>query len=218
MEIYIIRHGETKCNAEKIFQGWMDEPLNDYGILLARETGKGLNKIHFDAAFSSPLTRAKQTCEIVLQETENSCPIVFDDRIKEINMGDYEGIKLGSHTLSPEEEREFGLFFSDPLHCKLYPNGETIQDVIVRTQAFLKEAAALNYGRILVASHGCAIRCMLNCLYDDPNNFWHNKVPLNCCINIVEVKDGSMKLTGDDVLFYDESLLIDRFPMPKNNG
>ena len=95
MKIYIIRHGETKLNAEGIIQGWLDEPLNDNGIKLAEITGRAMKGIRFDYCFSSPLIRAKQTAEIVLKESGNSTtPIYFDDRLKELHFGELEGKPL----------------------------------------------------------------------------------------------------------------------------
>ena len=84
MQIYIIRHGETALNAKGLLQGITDEPLNRNGISLAAETGRNLRGITFDACISSPLTRARQTAEILLRESGNEgVPIEFDDRIME---------------------------------------------------------------------------------------------------------------------------------------
>ena len=68
MRIYIIRHGETSLNAKGLMQGWIDEPLNDNGRLLATITGQGMQGIKFDFCISSPLIRAVETAEIILRE------------------------------------------------------------------------------------------------------------------------------------------------------
>lgn len=209
MKIYIIRHGETDANKLGLFQGWTDYPLNDYGVMLAEETAKGLGRIKFDAAFSSPLIRARQTAEIILRGTGNSCPIIFDDRIKEIHAGDYE-----EKHFRPEYGEiniaDIRRFFEAPLSLGAFPNGESVSDVVKRTQAFLHELAEKDYGNVLVSTHGCALRCMLNEFYDT-NDFWHGHAPFNCVINVVEVSNGKMELTEDDKVYYDPSLCIDRF-------
>ena len=163
MLIYIVRHGETRSNTEGMMQGWTDDPLNKKGIELAAITGREMKGIHFDGCISSPLLRARQTAEILLRESGNEAvPILFDDRIKEINMGDWEGKKFrpGEREI---DEQEVKMFFTDPFHFRGCPGGEDIRQVCVRTQAFLKELAARDDGKsYLVTTHGFALRAMLS--------------------------------------------------------
>ena len=155
MQIYILRHGETALNAKGVMQGRLDEPLNQSGRELAALTGKAIKGIHFDRCISSPLRRARETAELVLRESGNAPSMELDDRIQEIDFGDLEGKNLS-------EMGEAGiLFLSDPFHFAGFPNGETIQDVCARTQAFLKELIARDDGKTyLISTHGCAMRAM----------------------------------------------------------
>ena len=59
--IYIIRHGKTELNRAKALQGRSDHPLNEEGILQAKEAAEKLRDVSFDYVFSSPLIRALQT-------------------------------------------------------------------------------------------------------------------------------------------------------------
>ena len=206
MTIYVIRHGETALNAKAIMQGWLDEPLNQSGRDLAEITGQAMKGIHFDRCISSPLIRAKETAEIVLRESGNSIPIEVDDSIREINFGDLEGRKLS-------EMGEAGLlFYTDPFHFSGFPNGETIQEVCERTQRFLKKLIEQDDGQTyLIGAHGCALRAMLNFLYQDPSDFWRGHAPYNCSVSIVEVKDGNSRLVAEDKVYYDQSLIVDRY-------
>ena len=210
MKIYIVRHGETEANEQGRLQGWSDDPLNELGIKLAEETGKAMKGLRFDAAFSSSLSRAHDTAEIILRESGNDVPIQIDDRIKEICMGDFEGRKFrpGECEVDPVYVNQF---LTEPASCPAFPNGESLRGVMDRSQAFLKELGTKEYESVLVATHGCALRCMLNFLYENKNDFWHGHVPYNCCVNIVEAKDGELKLIGDDVIMYDKSLCVDRY-------
>ena len=95
MKIYVIRHGETDANKSGVLQGSSNWPLNEFGIQLAEITGTNMKGIKFDACFSSPLDRAKDTAKIVLKNSGNeNVEIQYDDRIKEIDMGIYEGKKI----------------------------------------------------------------------------------------------------------------------------
>lgn len=206
MKIYIIRHGETNLNVKGVMQGWLEEPLNENGRELARLTGQGMKGIHFDRCISSPLTRAVETVKIVLQESGNPIPVETDDRIREIHFGEAEGKAFS------EVGEEGKQFFLDPLSFKGFPGGERVMDVCKRTQQFLRELAAKDDGKTyLIGIHGCALRCMLNCLYENPKDFWHGHVPYNCCVNIVEASGGKMKLVAEDKLYYDSSLAVDRY-------
>lgn len=207
MQIYIIRHGETALNAKGLLQGITDEPLNRNGISLAAETGRNLRGITFDACISSPLTRARQTAEILLRESGNEgVPIEFDDRIMELNCGEME--------LSEPDTELHHEFFTNPLAFGGFPGGESIAQICERTQAFLSELIARDDGKIyLVSTHGCALRAMLNPLYDDPSDFWHGKAPYNCVINIVEANGGKAELIADDKVFYDPAKAVDLYPL-----
>lgn len=206
MLIYMVRHGETALNVQGIMQGWLDEPLNKAGRDLAALTGQGMRGIHFDACISSPLKRAKETVEIILRESGNDIEVTTDDRIKEINFGDFERKPMS-------EMGEAGrLFATNPFLHKGFPNGEQIQDVIRRTQDFLKELIARDDGKTyLLGVHGCAVRAMLNFLYDDPTNYWHGHVPYNCAVNIVEAEGGVARLIADDKIYYPEEFIVDRY-------
>ena len=66
MKIYVLRHGETSWNRQRLLQGRSDVELNENGRKLAKETAEGMADIPFDLVFTSPLKRAKETAEIVL--------------------------------------------------------------------------------------------------------------------------------------------------------
>ncbi len=210
MRIYIVRHGETKANEEGRLQGWSNDELNAFGVELAELTGKALTGIHFDAAYSSPLIRAKSTAEIILKESGNDCDIITDDRLKEIYLGSFEGKKFRPGECEVDRNLMKN-FFEDPLNAECFPGGECTKDVMVRAVEFFNELVSKDYENVLVTTHGCTLRSMLNSLYDDPSDFWHGHVPYNCCVNVVNAENGSMTLEQDDVILYDKKLCKDRF-------
>ena len=206
MLIYIIRHGETDLNVKGVLQGWVDEPLNESGMRLARITGEKMVGIRFDGCFSSPLKRAAETARIVLEASGNDLPIQYDDRLREISFGVAEGRHRS--TLGEQGRR----FFEEPFRYEPFPGGESIRQVCARTQGFLKELLLRDDGKTyLLSTHGCALRAMLNYLYEDPSDFWHVHVPYNCAVSIVEGRNGQGRLIGDDVIYYDRSQIVDRY-------
>ena len=201
MLIYIVRHGLTEWNKLKKLQGVADVPLAKEGILLAEKTGEALKDVKFDICFTSPLSRARQTAECVLGD--RNVPIIPDKRIQEINFGDLEGgcvRDAEGNYIDPQVE----IFFRDPVNFKRPENGEDIFDVIARTKDFWEEKTSdpsLTDKTVLVASHGCAVRALLQNIYHDPENFWHGCVPPNCCVNLVEVKNGKTVLLEEDKVY-----------------
>ena len=82
MKLYLIRHGETDWNKERKLQGKSDIELNTFGRTLARKTAKHLRDLSFDLAITSPLKRAKETAEILLEGRE--IPLLEDERLAEM--------------------------------------------------------------------------------------------------------------------------------------
>ena len=90
MQIYVIRHGETAMNLKSRLQGWLDEPLNENGMLVASLTGKALREARFDRVISSPLSRARDTARLIMEENLFPNLIETDDRLREIRWGCWE--------------------------------------------------------------------------------------------------------------------------------
>lgn len=84
--VYLVRQGETDWNLLKKFNGCTDTELNQTGIKQAKLQAENLKSVSFDACFCSPQKRARQTCEIIYKGMN-----VFDDRLTEINCGEFEG-------------------------------------------------------------------------------------------------------------------------------
>ena len=106
MSVYVIRHGQTNFNAQIRFQGSMDIPLNDVGKGQASRNGKKLREIIGASAAKfdfvcSPLGRARQTMEIIRSELGlPQSKYLIDDRLSEINFGDWQG-----HTAQELEQK-----------------------------------------------------------------------------------------------------------------
>lgn len=201
MLLYVLRHGVTRWNKLKKVQGTMDIPLAPEGIELAEKTGKALRDVPFDICFTSPLTRARQTAQCVLGDRE--IPVIEDKRIQEIDFGVLEGTQF-KDAQGKIVSREMDIFFEDPLNFKRPENGENISDILKRTREFWIEKTtdpALADKTVLVSSHGCAVRALLQNIYQDPAHFWHGCVPPNCSINLVEVKDGKIRLLEEDKVY-----------------
>lgn len=162
MSQYIIRHGQTNFNAELRFQGSMDIPLNDIGRGQASRNGKKLHEIlsataaEFDFV-CSPLGRARETMEII--RTELKLPksdYRIDDRLKEINFGDWEG-----HT-AQELEQKFPELYAEREANKwtFSPPGENAESYASLAERVAPVLDVMREPTICVC-HGGVIRAML---------------------------------------------------------
>lgn len=202
MLLYIIRHGVTTWNRLKKVQGRVDIPLAEEGIRLAKKTGEALKDVPFDVCYSSPLQRARQTAQCVLGDRQ--IPVILDRRIQEIDFGDLEGTRFKDEQGNILNE-QMRLFFENPPLFERPRDGEDIYDIVKRTKEFWREITtdpSLADKTVLVSSHGCAVRALLQNVYQgDLKDFWHGSVPPNCSVNIVEVKDGHAYLLEEDKVY-----------------
>lgn len=203
MLLYILRHGVTEWNRLKKVQGRADIPLAEAGERLAKMTGAAVEDIPFDICYSSPLIRARRTAELVLEKRESKVPVILDKRLAEIDFGVLEGERF------KDEEgnilsREMLTFFDDPMNFERPKDGENIQDVVRRTGAFYRgiiHDATLQDKHILIASHGCAVRALLQNIDPCPGDFWRGCVPPNCSMTIVEVRGCAPRILALDKVF-----------------
>ena len=93
MNLYLIRHGETAKNRQKLLQGRSDVPLNENGRKQARQAARFFEEkgIRFDRVYASPLIRAVETARIIAGE---DAEILTDDRLLEMDYGPWEGCSL----------------------------------------------------------------------------------------------------------------------------
>lgn len=197
MILYVVRHGETEWNRLHKVQGQTDIPLNDYGRHLARETAEGMKSLKIDLAYTSPLSRARETAEIILEG--RNVPLIEDKRIQEFSFGSFEGMYCGGKNEDPKSV-EFNRFFSDTgNYIPARQTGETIDHLYERTGDFLNWLCSqeqLQDKSILVSTHGAAMTALLNRIKGNVSvaGFWRDEVPPNCAVTIVEVTDGKTGL------------------------
>lgn len=202
MELYIIRHGQTMWNKERKLQGSTDIMLNEEGIRLARLTGEGLKNVYFDKIYSSPLTRAYDTACYI--RGDRNIPIVKDERIRELCFGNLEGKNLDE--MAADKNSHFQHFFDEPHLYVPDENGETLESMIERGAAFLKEeieAHEKEYQRVMIVAHGAMNRALLSHIKkNDIKDFWEGAVQRNCSVIIIKLENGRYEILEEGKVFY----------------
>lgn len=158
VKFIIIRHGHSTGNKDRIFCGQLDVPLNETGFAQAEQTGEYVaSNYKIDEIWSSDLIRVTETVRPLANRL--GLPINTDKRLREVDVGEWQGIPVDDVKSAHPEDVEFydkypGKFF--------FPGGEGYADMIVRVAEFFEEKAKECEGKtIAVGTHGGCIRTLI---------------------------------------------------------
>ncbi len=181
MKLYLLRHGQTNYNSEKLVMGkQIDEPLNEIGIKQAMIVSGALGG-NFDYILSSPQKRAFKTAEII--SAVLGLNITTEEDLMERDYGTLSGKSWGDiakitegtltyETLDEVLEFDFSKY-----------SGESKEDVRSRIKRFVKHTKEMYEGKkILTVTHGDIIRVFYS--------LYKNELPKgmeNCSLHVFEV-------------------------------
>ncbi|MCB1174805.1 MAG: histidine phosphatase family protein [Leptospiraceae bacterium] len=162
IDILLIRHGQTRFNAEHRIQGSLDSELTELGQEQSIAAGRALfasSRIP-DYWWVSPQGRARQTSALIRSQANGQKlpgESVHAD-LQEIDCGEFEGRIF--HELDPERVAWHKAHPEAP-----WPGGESILDVLQRTTRFLADLVsaavdARKQHRAVVVAHGNTLRCL----------------------------------------------------------
>jgi len=194
----MIRHGESLWNKENRFTGWTDIDLSEKGIEEATKAGQLLKTegYTFDIAYTSVLTRAIRTLDIILDVMNLKwIPVIKSWRLNERHYGAFQGlnksemaVKIGEEqvlifrrsydvpppALEPNDERFPG---NDPrykdLDPRILPFTECLKDTVERVIPFWNDEIVKSIKqnkKVLIAAHGNSLRALVKYLDNIPND------------------------------------------------
>lgn len=154
MEIYLIRHIEPDLE-KGICYGQLDVPIpTNY-----KEQHEGIIANlpkDYDAIYSSPLTR----CKLLSQQISKN--VIFDDRLMEVNFGDWEGKKWDNIN-----QTELNHWMEN--YIEVAPsNGESLTQLIIRFSSFMNDFKKKNFKKVIIVTHAGIIRSAMNVLNNIP--------------------------------------------------
>jgi broad specificity phosphatase PhoE len=148
-EIWLIRHGETEWSRNGNHTGRTDIPLTEHGREQARALVPLLRDVHFDSVFSSPRSRALDTCHLAgLGEH-----VQIEPDLREWDYGIYEG----RTTKEIRESAPDWTVWHSPI-----PEGESAEQVQARASALIERLLAMP-GRTALFSHSHFLRSLAGC-------------------------------------------------------
>lgn len=144
MEVVLVRHGETDWNLEGRLMGQKDISLNRKGREQAEILRNKLADMNFDHCYSSPLSRAKETAEIICKD---KCDVICNDNLKERFGGELEGTIINN----------WG-------NLENNKTVETDEELLERARSFLKALKEIDTQRVLIVSHNGLLKNLRYCI------------------------------------------------------
>ncbi|CCE63967.1 hypothetical protein TPHA_0G01300 [Tetrapisispora phaffii CBS 4417] len=196
VRVFVVRHGQTDHNVQKILQGHKDIPLNITGYQQAQKLGTYLkeNEYFFDKIVSSDLIRCKETISTILK-TEgrtDDVPVEYHCELRERFMGVIEGMHISEAEAYADKFgkgsfREFG-----------EPENEFMDRLIGQIQKSIDSAVTSKKRNMGLISHGGSIRTILKWLNYDPENS-HKIIVFNTSVTILDYVIDEKKIVVRDV-------------------
>jgi alpha-ribazole phosphatase len=194
VRILLVRHGITKFHAGDRFWGRTDIALNNAGIKQAGQLRNRLSQEKLSAIYSSPLSRARSTAEIIA--AGHKAEVIPCDDLCECNFGYIEGLTF-------EEIKKLHPALAEELNQRktiAFPGGETLGQLNERVRTFLKRLKKHKPGdTVLVVAHGGPIRLIICDLLGLGIEHWTQMRIDRASLSIVETypETGILNLLND---------------------
>jgi probable phosphoglycerate mutase len=213
--VILLRHGESSYNALKLYQGSSDRPnLTEIGRYQAQQTGNLLKQIKFDAVYSSPLNRARETAKEVMAIVAPHCDINIVSELRETDLPAWQGLpfqqvreqfpeayrcwKQTPHELRMEispRETQLNKFPQSPTATvageKYFFPGLDIYD---RAQRFWQETLPRHVGEtLLVVSHGGTNRALISTALGISPAHYHKIEQSNCGLSVLNFLNAELE-------------------------
>lgn len=190
MRLILVRHGQTAWNKEGRFQGQGMVGLNERGMAQAREVAKALLPMKPDALYSSPLPRTLMTAQEISREL--SIPVVALQGIKEVDLGELEGIT--DREMRTRYSQVYAAWRENPSEL-VFPGGESIKQLQERCWHAIEGVERAHPKELIVAvSHNFAIRSILCRFMGLPLSRFHRLRVDLASISVVQARSTSLQV------------------------
>ena len=156
-KIILVRHGDTRLNSAQRFWGQTDVELSQEGLNQAERLRDFLTTVEIDAVYTSNLSRAADTAEIIT--SKHQVKITTCKELAEINFGDLEGLTFEEISRQHPEMAE--LLSTWSIRPR-FPGGESVDELNKRVSKFLLRLRKhADEEVILIVSHAGVLRLMV---------------------------------------------------------
>jgi alpha-ribazole phosphatase len=155
--LLLVRHGEIATDNTGKFWGHTDIALNETGVLQVERLGERLSGEPIDEIYSSDLSRAFHSAEIIA--ARHNLNIATTEKLREIHFGDIEGLTFEE---IDRQYPELSKSWTDDDLTFRFPKGESFTELEERVCGFITEVNLYNRDcTILIVSHGGLLRMLI---------------------------------------------------------
>jgi 2,3-bisphosphoglycerate-dependent phosphoglycerate mutase len=165
--LVLVRHGQSEWNLKNLFTGWRDVGLSEQGTAEAKRAGRMLAErgMKFDIAYTSVLSRAQVTCQLILDAVgQSGLETIKDQALNERDYGDLVGLDKDDARKKWGEEQ---VHIWRRSYDVAPPGGESLRDTGARVWPYYlheMQPHALRGETVLVAAHGNSLRALIMAL------------------------------------------------------
>ncbi|HVW57671.1 MAG TPA: 2,3-bisphosphoglycerate-dependent phosphoglycerate mutase [Rhizobiaceae bacterium] len=165
--LVLVRHGQSEWNLKNLFTGWRDVGLTEKGRAEAKDAGERLKALglKFDIAYTSALSRAQKTCDLILAELRQAgLRTIRDQALNERDYGDLSGLNKDDARAKWGEEQ---VHIWRRSYAIQPPGGESLRDTGARVWPYYMhemQPHVLRGETVLVAAHGNSLRALIMAL------------------------------------------------------
>ena len=192
--LILVRHGQSEWNAKNLFTGWKDPGLTDQGVSEAKNAGKLIleQKIEFDVMYTSMLSRAEKTGNIILGILNHKeIPIIKNEALNERHYGSLAGLNKDDarKKWGDKQVHIWRRSFDMPP-----PDGESLKDTADRVLPYFETEImpkVISGSSILIAAHGNSLRTLIMKLDSiSPEDIVKLEIPTGAPIQYEFTSDG----------------------------
>lgn len=162
--LVLVRHGQSEWNLKNLFTGWKDPDLSEKGVAEAKAAGRLLKAkgLSFDIAYTSALTRAQHTLDLILTELgQTGLETIRDQALNERDYGELTGLNKDDARKKWGEEQ---VLIWRRSYDVAPPGGESLKDTLARALPYYMkhiQPDVLSGKRVLVVAHGNSLRALI---------------------------------------------------------
>lgn len=172
MNVFLVRHGQTLLNQNNTHQ-YSSTPLSERGLHEAEHIAEYLRESKIDAIYSSPLTRAKQTAEVISRVSGKK--IIFLDELKEVKKPS--AIEGKSHDDPAIQQIKQGIKDNFSYKNWHHSDEENFWDIQRRVSHLIKLVEGKREGNILLLAMESLLKCFFLFVYSRKNLLRRNFLP-----------------------------------------
>ena len=162
LKVLIVRPGCTELDDQGRIAGTLDLPMSDAGVQQIFALARELSDVEIDKIYSGPGAAARQTAEILAGDRK--VKVKLEEDLRNLDYGLWHGMRLDE---LKENQPKLVKMWQDQPHSVCPPDGESVEDVEVRAQRFVKKLIKKNKTGAIVVVTAEPVACVVKSILEN---------------------------------------------------